>query len=339
MNKVIVTGGLGYIGSHTAVELSEKFQVVIVDDLSNSSIEVLEGINEISNSTSIFEKLDLKNKNEVKKLFDKHKDAIGLIHFAAYKAVGESVENPLKYYENNLSSLIYILQEIDKLNHSFNLIFSSSCTVYGQAESLPITEEETIKKAESPYGNTKQISEEILFDYARTNPKINITALRYFNPIGAHHSANIGELPLGIPQNLVPFITQTAAGIHQKLTVFGNDYNTPDGTCIRDYIHVVDLAEVHIVALEYLIEKRNQDNYNVYNVGTGKGSSVLEVIECFVKNTGVKLNYEIGKRRKGDVESAYADNSKAKEDLNWSPKYSLDDAILSAWKWEKKIRG
>jgi len=339
MNKVIVTGGLGYIGSHTAVELSEKFQVVIVDDLSNSSIEVLEGINEISNSTPIFEKLDLKNKNEVKKLFDKHKDAIGLIHFAAYKAVGESVENPLKYYENNLSSLIYILQEIDKLNHSFNLIFSSSCTVYGQAESLPITEEETIKKAESPYGNTKQISEEILFDYARTNPKINITALRYFNPIGAHHSANIGELPLGIPQNLVPFITQTAAGIHQKLTVFGNDYNTPDGTCIRDYIHVVDLAEVHIVALEYLIEKRNQDNYNVYNVGTGKGSSVLEVIECFVKNTGVKLNYEIGKRRKGDVESAYADNSKAKEDLNWSPKYSLDDAILSAWKWEKKIRG
>ena len=339
MNKVIVTGGLGYIGSHTAVELSGKFQVVIVDDLSNSSIEVLEGINEISNSTPIFEKLDLKNKNEVKKLFDKHKDAVGLIHFAAYKAVGESVENPLKYYENNLSSLIYILQEIDKLNHSFNLIFSSSCTVYGQAESLPITEEETIKKAESPYGNTKQISEEILFDYARTNPKINITALRYFNPIGAHHSANIGELPLGIPQNLVPFITQTAAGIHQKLTVFGNDYNTPDGTCVRDYIHVVDLAEVHIVALEYLIEKRNQDNYSVYNVGTGKGSSVLEVIECFVKNTGVKLNYEIGKRRKGDVESAYADNSKAKEDLNWSPKYSLDDAILSAWKWEKKIRG
>ena len=339
MNKVIVTGGLGYIGSHTAVELSEKFQVVIVDDLSNSSIEVLEGINEISNSTPIFEKLDLKNKNEVKKLFDKHKDAIGLIHFAAYKAVGESVENPLKYYENNLSSLIYILQEIDKLNHSFNLIFSSSCTVYGQAESLPITEKESIKKAESPYGNTKQISEEILFDYARTNPKINITALRYFNPIGAHHSANIGELPLGIPQNLVPFITQTAAGIHQKLTVFGNDYNTPDGTCVRDYIHVVDLAEVHIVALEHLIEKRNQDNYSVYNVGTGKGSSVLEVIECFVKNTGVKLNYEIGKRRKGDVESAYADNSKAKENLNWSPKYSLDDAILSAWKWEKKIRG
>ena len=339
MNKVIVTGGLGYIGSHTAVELSGKFQVVIVDDLSNSSIEALDGINEISNSTPIFEKLDLKNKNEVKKLFDKHKDAIGLIHFAAYKAVGESVENPLKYYENNLSSLIYILQEIDKLNHSFNLIFSSSCTVYGQAESLPITEKESIKKAESPYGNTKQISEEILFDYARTNPKINITALRYFNPIGAHHSANIGELPLGIPQNLVPFITQTAAGIHQKLTVFGNDYNTPDGTCVRDYIHVVDLAEVHIVALEHLIEKRNQDNYSVYNVGTGKGSSVLEVIECFVKNTGVKLNYEIGKRRKGDVESAYADNSKAKENLNWSPKYSLDDAILSAWKWEKKIRG
>ena len=339
MNKVIVTGGLGYIGSHTAVELSGKFQVVIVDDLSNSSIETLDGINEISNSIPIFEKLDLKNKNEVKKLFEKHNDAIGLIHFAAYKAVGESVENPLKYYENNLSSLINILQEIDKLNHSFNLIFSSSCTVYGQAESLPITEEETIKKAESPYGNTKQISEEILFDYARTNPKINITALRYFNPIGAHHSANIGELPLGIPQNLVPFITQTAAGIHQKLTVFGNDYNTPDGTCVRDYIHVVDLAEVHIVALEYLIEKRNQDNYSVYNVGTGKGSSVLEVIECFVKNTGVKLNYEIGKRRKGDVESAYADNSKAKEDLNWSPKYSLDDAILSAWKWEKKIRG
>ena len=220
----------------------------------------------------------------------------------------------------------------------FNLIFSSSCTVYGQAISLPITEEESIKKAESPYGNTKQISEEILFDYARTNTKINITALRYFNPIGAHHSGYIGELPLGIPQNLVPFITQTAAGIHEKLTVFGNDYNTPDGTCIRDYIHVLDLAKAHIVALEYLIKKRNQDNYSIYNIGTGKGSSVLEVIDSFIKCAGVKLNYVIGKRRAGDVESAYADNSKAIKELKWSPKYSLDDAILSAWKWEKKIR-
>jgi len=337
-NKIIVTGGLGYIGSHTAVELSEKFQVVIVDDLSNSSIEVLDGISKISHSKPIFEKLDLKNKENVKSLFDRHNDAIGLIHFAAFKAVGESIEKPLKYYENNLISLIYILQEIDSRNLSFNLIFSSSATVYGQADSLPITEEESIKKVESPYGNTKQISEEILFDYARTNTKINITALRYFNPIGAHHSGYIGELPLGIPQNLVPFITQTAAGIHEEITVFGDDYNTPDGTCIRDYIHVVDLAKAHIVALEHLIEKRNQDNYSVYNIGTGKGSSVLEVIECFVKNTGVKLNYGIGKRRSGDVESAYADNSKAIQELKWSPKYSLDDAILSAWKWEKKIR-
>ena len=338
MNKIIVTGGLGYIGSHTAVELSEQFQVVIVDDLSNSSIEVLDGISKISHSKPIFEKLDLKIKKDVKKLFDRHNDAIGLIHFAAFKAVGESVKKPLNYYENNLISLIYILQEIDNRNLLFNLIFSSSATVYGQAINLPITEEESIKKAESPYGNTKQISEEILFDYARTNPKINITALRYFNPIGAHHSGYIGELPLGVPQNLVPFITQTAAGIHEKLTVFGNDYNTPDGTCVRDYIHVLDLAKAHIVALEHLIEKRNQDNYSVYNIGTGKGSSVLEVIECFIKNTGVKLNYVIGKRRAGDVESAYADNSKAIKELKWSPKYSLDDAILSAWKWEKKIR-
>jgi len=338
VNKIIVTGGLGYIGSHTAVELSEKFQVVIVDDLSNSSIEVLDGISKISNSNPIFEKLDLKNKEGVKKLFDNHSDAVGLIHFAAYKAVGESVENPLNYYENNLTSLIYILQEIDNRSLSINLIFSSSCTVYGQAESLPITEKESIKKAESPYGNTKQISEEILFDYARTNSKINIISLRYFNPIGAHHSTSIGELPLGVPENLVPFITQTAAGIHEKLTVFGNDYNTPDGTCIRDYIHVVDLAKAHIIALEHLIQRRNKDNYSVYNIGTGKGSSVLELIECFVKNTGVKLNYVIGKRRSGDVESAYADNTKAKEELKWTPKYSLDDAVLSAWKWEKKIR-
>ncbi len=337
-NKVIVTGGLGYIGSHTAVELSDKFQVVLVDNLSNTSIDVLDGISNISNSKPIFEKLDLKNKDDVKSLFDKHNDAIGLIHFAAYKAVGESVENPLKYYENNLSSLIYILQEIDKINHSFNFIFSSSATVYGQAINLPIKEEESIKKAESPYGNTKQISEEILFDYSKINSNLNVISLRYFNPIGAHQSSNIGELPIGVPQNLVPFITQTAAGVHEKITVFGNDYNTPDGTCIRDYIHVVDLAKAHTAAIENLIQNKNESNYNVYNIGTGKGTSVLEVIDSFIKSTGVKLNYVIGKRRSGDVESAYADNSKAMQKLNWEPKYSIDDAIASAWKWERKIR-
>ena len=338
MNKVIVTGGLGYIGSHTAVELSNTFQVVIVDDLSNSSIDVLDGISKISNTTPIFEKLDLKNKENVEKLFDRHSDAVGLIHFAAYKAVGESVENPLKYYENNLSCLIYLLQEINNLNHSFNFIFSSSATVYGQAKKLPITEKETIKKAESPYGNTKQISEEILFDYCKVNPKINVISLRYFNPIGAHDSCEIGELPIGVPQNLVPFITQTAAGIHEKVTVFGNDYNTPDGTCIRDYIHVADLAKAHIVAIENLILKKSKSNYNIYNIGTGNGTSVLEMIESFIKVTGLELNYIIGPRRQGDVESAYADSSKSMKELNWKAENSIEDAILSAWNWEKKIR-
>jgi len=338
VNKVIVTGGLGYIGSHTAVELSNTFQVVIVDDLSNSSIDVLDRISKISNSAPIFEKLDLKNKENVKKLFDRHSDAIGLIHFAAYKAVGESVENPLKYYENNLSCLIYLLQEINNLNQSFNFIFSSSATVYGQAKKLPITEKETIKKAESPYGNTKQISEEILFDYCRVNPKINVISLRYFNPIGAHDSCEIGELPIGTPQNLLPFVTQTAAGIHEKITVFGDDYNTHDGTCIRDYIHVVDLAKAHIVAIENLILKNNKSNYQVFNIGTGKGTSVLEMIKTFIKVTGIKLNYVVGNRRNGDVESAYADNSKALKELKWKSENSLENAILSAWNWEKKIR-
>tara|TARA_B100001996_G_scaffold380393_1_gene367743 strand:- start:19 stop:1041 length:1023 start_codon:yes stop_codon:yes gene_type:complete len=338
MKKIIVTGGLGYIGSHTAVELSDKFQVVLVDNLSNTTIHVLEGISSISNSKPIFEKLDLKNKSDVKSLFDKHSDAVGLIHFAAYKAIEESVGNPLKYYENNLSSLIYILQEIDKLNHSFSLIFSSSATVYGQSINLPIKEEESIKIAESPYGNTKKISEEILQDYSKVNSNLNVISLRYFNPIGSHQSSNIGELPIGIPQNLVPFITQTAAGIHEKITVFGNDYNTPDGTCIRDYIHVVDLAKAHIAAIQNLIENKNETNYNVYNIGTGKGTSVMQIINSFIKNTGIKLNYVIGKRRIGDVKSSYADNSKAIRELNWEPKLSIDQAILSAWEWEKKIR-
>ena len=338
LEKIIVTGGLGYIGSHTAVELSKKFQVVIVDDLSNSTIDVLDRVSKISNSIPIFEKLDLKNKEDVRSLFERHNDALGLIHFAAYKAVGESVENPLKYYENNLSSLIYILQEIDNLKKSFNFIFSSSATVYGQAKTLPITEEESIKQAESPYGNTKQISEEILHDYCKTNPKINVISLRYFNPIGAHHSSEIGELPIGIPQNLLPFITQTAAGIHEKITVFGNDYSTPDGTCIRDYIHVVDLAKAHIAAIEKLIQQKSKSNYNIYNIGTGNGISVLEMILAFIKITDIELNYIIGPRRQGDVESAYADNSKAIKELNWKTENSIEDAILSAWNWEKKIR-
>lgn len=336
--KVLVTGGLGFIGSHTVVELQEKgFEVVIVDDLSNSSIDVLEGIEAITGKSPIFEKLDLKEKYDVENFFKKHKDIKGIIHFAASKAVGESVEKPLMYYENNLNTLIYVLKEVLKLKES-NFIFSSSCTVYGQADEMPIKEQAPVKPAESPYGNTKQIGEEVIMDTCKVYPDFKAISLRYFNPIGAHPSAKIGELPIGVPQNLVPYITQTAAGIRQELSVFGNDYPTPDGTCIRDYIHVVDLAKAHVVALERLLQNTNKSNYEVFNIGTGCGSSVLEVIESFERVSGLKLNYKFADRRPGDVVKAYADTSKSNEELGWKAQSTLDEAMLSAWKWEKHIR-
>lgn len=338
MKKVLVTGGLGFIGSHTVVELqNEGFEVVVIDDLSNSSENVLEGIEAITGKKPLFEKIDLKEKQSVKDFFQKHSDIFGVIHFAASKAVGESVEKPLLYYENNLNALVYMLQNISGLDQK-NFIFSSSCTVYGQADDLPITENAPVKPAESPYGNTKQIGEEIIRDTCKVYQDLNAISLRYFNPIGAHASANIGELPIGVPQNLVPFITQTAAGLRDELSIFGNDYPTEDGTCVRDYIHVVDLAKAHVVALKRLIDGRNVSNYEYFNIGTGVGSTVLEVVESFERVSGESLNYKFAPRRSGDVVAAYADTSKANEELGWKSESSLDDAISSAWKWEKKIR-
>lgn len=338
MANVLVTGGLGFIGSHTVVELQNAgHQVIIVDDLSNSSTEVLDGITRITGKKPIFEKLDLRDKNAVNQFFAKYNDIDGVIHFAASKAVGESVENPLLYYENNIGSLVYILQNLSKKQKS-GFIFSSSCTVYGQADELPITENAPVKKAESPYGNTKQIDEEIIADTCKVTPQIQAIALRYFNPIGAHPSAEIGELPVGIPQNLVPFITQTAIGLREQLSVFGDDYPTPDGTCIRDYIYVVDLAKAHVVALERILNGKNKSNFEVFNVGTGKGSSVLEVIQSFEKVSGKKLNYKIVGRRAGDIISAFANTDKANNELGWKAQATLDEAMASAWKWEQKIR-
>lgn len=335
--KILVTGGLGFIGSHTVVELqNEGFDVVVIDDLSNSSIDVLEGIEAITGKKPLFEKIDLREKAAVQDFFKKYTDVSGVIHFAASKAVGESVQNPLLYYENNISSLVYILQELEKKNEA-HFIFSSSCTVYGQAESMPITEKAPIQTAMSPYGNTKQIGEEIITDVTKVS-NINAVLLRYFNPVGAHPSIHIGELPLGVPLNLVPFITQTAIGIREQLSVFGNDYPTHDGTCVRDYIHVVDLAKAHVKALKRLIEKKNTDKVEVFNLGTGEGNSVLEVINTFEKVTGQNLNYKIVDRREGDVTEAYADTTKANDVLGWKAELPLEDALLSAWQWEQKVR-
>ena len=335
--KILVTGGLGFIGSHTVVELqNEGFDVVVIDDLSNSSLAVLDGIEAITGKLPQFEQLDLREKSRVQDFFSKHTDVTGVIHFAASKAVGESVENPLLYYENNIGSLVYLLQELQKKEEA-SFIFSSSCTVYGQADRMPITEEAPIKEAMSPYGNTKQIGEEIIKDVSKVSG-INSVLLRYFNPVGAHPSANIGELPLGVPLNLVPFITQTAIGIREQLSVFGDDYPTPDGTCIRDYIHVVDLARAHVTALKRLINKQNKTKDETFNLGTGTGNSVLEVINAFERVTGEKLNYRIAGRREGDVIEAYADTTKANNILGWKAQLTLDDALASAWKWEQKIR-
>ena len=337
MKKILVTGGLGYIGSHTVIELLiNDFEVIIIDDLSNSFIEVLDKIFKITGVRPIFVNIDLKQKHLVIDFFKKHSDLDGIIHFAASKSVVESVKDPLKYYENNIIPLTNILYEIKNLN-KIKLIFSSSCTVYGQSQELPITENTKIKKSLSPYGNTKKIGEDMIEDSVKSYGNLNAITLRYFNPIGAHNSSLIGELPIGIPQNLVPFITQTAIGHRDKLLIYGNDYPTPDGTCIRDYIHVVDLANAHVKAIKQLLKEKNINNYEVYNIGTGKGSSVLEVVKTFEEVSNKKLNYLISDRRQGDVTSAFADNSKAKEFLGWEPKYSLKDALFSAWEWEKNL--
>jgi len=336
MKKILVTGGLGFIGSHTVVALQQEgFEVVIIDNLSNSTIDVLDKITSITNLKPEYHNIDLRNKTAVKAFFVSN-TIDGVIHFAASKAVGESVQIPLEYYENNISSLVYVLQEMTA-NNVNNFIFSSSCTVYGQADELPITENAPIKPAESPYGNTKQIGEEIIKDTTKIS-NLKAIALRYFNPIGAHESAKIGELPIGVPQNLIPFVTQTAAGIREELSVYGNDYPTPDGTAVRDYIHVVDLAKAHIIALKRLLENKNKAAFEVFNLGTGKGNSVLEVIRTFEKVSGKKLNYKFVDRREGDIVSAYADTTIANKELGWKAELSLDEALLSAWKWQLTLK-
>lgn len=333
--KILITGGTGYIGSHTIVELQNSgFDVVVIDNLSNSNITVLDGIKKITGKKPKFEKLDILDTKKLKKFFDKNQDIEAIIHFAAYKSVAESIEQPLKYYRNNVLGLVNVLEEMK--NHKIkNFIFSSSATVYGEADKFPVTENSPTKKATCPYGSTKIISEQILEDLSKTDKNFNIISLRYFNPIGSHETSFIGELPIGIPANLVPFITQTGIGKRKELKIFGNDYNTPDGSCIRDYIHVVDLARAHISALNRLIQNKN--NYEVFNIGTGHGTSVLEMIKIFEKVSDVKLNYSIVGRRDGDIAISYADVSLANKELNWKTEKTIDEAVLSAWNWEKYI--
>ncbi|MDR0710843.1 MAG: UDP-glucose 4-epimerase GalE [Prevotellaceae bacterium] len=337
MQKILVTGGTGYIGSHTVVELQNAgFEVVIVDNLSNSSAGVVEGIVRITGIRPAFERLDCLDYEGLDKLFTNHKGIAAIIHFAASKAVGESVQKPLLYYRNNLVSLINLLELMQKHNVE-NFVFSSSCTVYGQPDVLPVTERAPRQPAESPYGNTKQICEDIVNDTVRSGAKIKSILLRYFNPIGAHPSAEIGELPLGIPQNLIPFVTQTAAGIRPKLSVFGNDYNTPDGSCIRDYINVVDLAKAHVIAAQRMLTGKSKNAVETFNLGTGRGVSVLEVVNTFEKVTGVKLSYEIVGRRTGDIEKIWADPTYANAELGWQAKETLENTLSSAWKWQQKL--
>ena len=337
--KILVTGGTGYIGSHTVVELQESgYEVVVVDDLSNSSVDVLDNIERITGIKPEFENFNLADKEKTDDFFDRNPGIEAIIHFAASKAVGESVEKPLLYYRNNLVSMMNLLECQIKYSVQ-HMVFSSSCTVYGQPEKLPVTEDTPRKDAESPYGNTKRVNEDILRDTIAAIPQLRGIALRYFNPVGAHPSALIGELPLGVPQNLVPFITQTAAGIREELKVFGDDYNTPDGSAIRDYIHVVDLAKAHVVAIERLLHKKNKKNYEVFNLGTGTGVSVLEMVKGFENATGVKLNYKIVGRRAGDIEKIWADTTFANEELGWNAEKGLEETLLSAWEWEKRIRG
>ncbi len=336
--QILVTGGTGYIGSHTCVELiNEGYEVVIIDNLSNSSIEVLDGIQAITGIRPAFEQFDICDKAKVDAFFVKYPNLDAVIHFAASKAVGESVSEPLMYYRNNLMTLINLLG-VMRQNKVSNLIFSSSCTVYGQPKQLPVNEQAPIQKAMSPYGNTKQIAEEIIQDSISAYKDLRSIALRYFNPVGAHPSGTIGELPIGVPQNLVPFVTQTAIGIRDQLKVYGNDYNTPDGSCIRDYIHVVDLAKAHVVAVRRLLENKNKNRFEVFNLGTGRGVSVLEIIKTFEKISGVKLNFVITARREGDIEQIWAEPEYANKELGWTAKSTLDETLLSAWKWEQNIR-
>lgn len=340
MSRILVTGGTGYIGSHTAVELMQQgYDVTIVDNLSNSSIDVLDGIAEIVGRKPDFANVDCGNFMDLDQVFKQYPDIEGVIHFAASKAVGESVEKPLLYYRNNLGSLVTLL-EVMRLHGVKNLVFSSSCTVYGQPDAahLPVDEMAPIQKALSPYGNTKQINEEIICDEAHADKTLNATILRYFNPIGAHPSALIGELPNGVPQNLLPFITQTAAGLRPELKVFGNDYNTPDGSCIRDYIYVVDLAKAHVKAIDRMLNAKDRQQVEVFNLGTGTGLSVLTLINEFEAATGVKIPYTIVGRREGDIEQVWAAPEKANKILSWKADTPIRDVLASAWKWEKHIR-
>ena len=335
--KVIITGGLGYIGSHTAIELLHSgYELVLIDDLSNSHLFIKDAIESISGQQVNFNEFDLKDYAACAQLFEEHQDAIAVIHFAAHKAVGESVENPDKYYRNNLLSTINVVKCMEE--HKIpNLIFSSSCTVYGQPEELPVTENAPVQPPASPYGATKQMNEQMLKDLSFASSSLSVVSLRYFNPIGAHESGKIGELPQGVPQNLLPYLTQTAKGIREFLRVWGDDYNTPDGTAIRDYIHISDLATGHLKAFEYLRDNPDRKKYSVFNLGTGKGYSVLDVIHSFERSTGVKVPYKIFDRRPGDVECVYADPTKANNELGWSCQYSLDDMTKSAWIWENTV--
>ena len=334
---ILVTGGTGYIGSHTVVELIEAgFEVVIVDNLSNSNANVIDGIEKITGVRPSLEILDCTDYEGMKAVFAKYKNIRAAIHFAANKAVGESVQKPLLYYRNNLLSLINMLSLMEEFK-SKAFVFSSSCTVYGQPDILPVDENAPVKPAMSPYGNTKQIAEEIIRDNAHTGVAFNTVILRYFNPIGAHPSTEIGELPLGVPQNLIPFVTQTAVGIRQKLSVFGDDYNTPDGSCVRDYINVVDLAKAHVIAVKRLLEDKNEKPVEIFNLGTGLGLSVLEIIKTFEKVSGVKLNYEIVGRREGDIEQVWANPEIANNVLGWKSETSVEDTLLSAWKWQQRL--
>jgi len=335
-NKILVTGGTGFIGSHTVVELQQSgYEVIIVDNLSNSSLEVLDNIAKITGVRPAFEQFDLADQELTAGFLSRNNDIAGIIHFAAYKAVGESMQKPLEYYRNNVVSLLNLLEGM-KENGIRDIVFSSSCTVYGQPDVLPVTEAAPVKPAWSPYGNTKQMCEDIL-RFATATLSVRAIALRYFNPIGAHESALIGELPLGVPGNLIPFITQTAIGLRQCLNVFGDDYNTPDGTAVRDYIHVVDIAKAHVVAVERMMNEKGNADLEIFNLGTGNGFSVLEVIHSFERVSGQKLNYTIVPRRAGDVEMVWADTTYANRELHWKAVKSLDEMIASAWKWEKAI--
>lgn len=336
---ILVTGGTGFIGSHTTVELQEAgYDVVIVDNLSNSKIEVLDGIEKITGIRPAFEKVNLEDKEATERVFQKYPNIEGIIHFAASKAVGESVEKPLMYYRNNVVSLINLLEMMPKYNVK-GFIFSSSCTVYGQPnpENLPVTEDAPHQKATSPYGNTKEINEQIIYDYIHSGAPIKSIVLRYFNPIGAHPTAHIGELPNGVPNNLIPYVTQTAMGIRKQLTIFGNDYNTEDGTCIRDYIYVVDLAKAHVAAMARVLDKET-DKIEYFNIGTGSGNSTLEIVTTFEKATGVKVNWKFGPRREGDIEKIWGDCTKANTVLGWKADTPLEDVLASAWKWQQKLR-